>query len=259
MVGSYPEYAAISAIALAEGNFFSASEVESRAAVIVIGPELAERLTGRRSGVVGSMVRINDFPYRVVGIAKGKGSTQFSNPDLIAYMPITTMQLRVSRQSGDNVQFIIIQAQDAQSIQTAMDEAKMVLRQSHRLNTRQEDDFILTNQEEIVGIANSVTNILTIFLAGIAGISLLVGGIGIMNIMLVTVTERTREIGLRKALGARKADIMLQFLTESALLSLIGGIIGIGLGWALGMIVGIIASRSGTSLSPIVQPQAVLL
>ena len=127
------------------------------------------------------------------------------------------------------------------------------------MNTRQEDDFILTNQEEIVGIANSVTNILTIFLAGIAGISLLVGGIGIMNIMLVTVTERTREIGLRKALGARKADIMLQFLTESALLSLIGGIIGIGLGWALGMIVGIIASRSGTSLSPMVQPQAVLL
>ena len=259
LVGSYPEYAAISAIELAEGNFFSASEMESRAAVIVIGPELAERLTGRRSGVVGTMVRINDVPYRVVGVTKGKGSTQFSNPDLIAYMPITTMQLRVSRQSGDNVHFIIIQAQDAQSIQTAMDEAKMILRQSHRLNTRQEDDFSLTNQEEIVGIANSVTNILTIFLAGIAGISLLVGGIGIMNIMLVTVTERTREIGLRKALGAHKADIMLQFLTESALLSLIGGIIGIGLGWALGMIVGIIASRSGTPLSPVVQPQAVLL
>ncbi len=259
IIGSYPEYATISAIELEEGNFFSTSEMGSRAAVIVIGPELAERLTGRTSGVVGTMVRINDFPYRVVGVTKGKGSTQFNNPDILAYMPITTMQLRVSRQSAGNVQFIIMQAQDAQSIQAAMDEAKLILRESHRLNTRQEDDFLLTNQEEIVGIANSVTNILTIFLAGIAGISLLVGGIGIMNIMLVTVTERTREIGLRKALGARKADIMLQFLTESALLSLIGGIIGIGLGWGLGMIVGIIASRSGTPLSPVVQPQAVLL
>ena len=130
---------------------------------------------------------------------------------------------------------------------------------SHRLNPRQGNDFTLTNQEDILSIANSITNIFTIFLAGIAGISLLVGGIGIMNIMLVTVTERTREIGLRKALGARKADIRLQFLTESALLSLIGGILGIGLGWLLGLIVGMVASNFGTPLTPVIQIEAILL
>ena len=175
-------------------------------------------------------------------------------------MPITTMQLRVVRQAvPDSVQFIIVQAQDAQSINLAIEEAKQILRETHRLTPRQANDFTLTNQEDILDIANSITNILTILLAGIAGISLLVGGIGIMNIMLVTVTERTNEIGLRKALGARKADIMLQFLTESALLSLIGGIFGIALGWAFAVIVGAIAKNSGTPLTPVVQIQAVLL
>ena len=260
LIGSYAEYGEISGIEVEEGAFFSSTEIESRAAVVVLGPELAEKLTGRSSGVVGSMVRINDFPYRVVGITSAKGSTQFNNPDMMAYMPITTMQLRISRQSvSGSVQYIILQAQNAQSIQTAMEEAKLILRESHRLNPLQSDDFSLTNQEEIVGIANSITNILTIFLAGIAGISLLVGGIGIMNIMLVTVTERTREIGLRKALGARKSDIMLQFLTESALLSLIGGVFGILLGWALGAGVGLIAANSSTPLEPVVQIDAILL
>src|SRR5665811_1266812 len=112
------------------------------------------------------------------------------------------------------------------------------MRESHRLTARQADDFTVTNQEDFLSIANSITSVLTIFLSGIAGISLLVGGIGIMNIMLVSVTERTREIGLRKALGARKRDIMLQFLTESAFLSLIGGMLGIGLGWVLATLVG---------------------
>ncbi len=206
------------------------------------------------------MVRINNFPYRVIGVTKAKGGNQFNNPDLQAYMPITTMQLRVVRQTVPNsVQYIIVQAQDAQSIDLAIEEAKQVLRETHRLTPRQPNDFTLTNQEDILDIANSITNILTILLAGIAGISLLVGGIGIMNIMLVTVTERTNEIGLRKALGARKADIMLQFLTESALLSLIGGLFGIALGWLLALIVGNIAKNSGTPLIPVVQIQAVLL
>ena len=206
------------------------------------------------------MVRINNFPYRVVGVTKAKGSTQFNNPDMMAYLPITTMQLRLVRQSvPDMVQYIIIQAQNSQSIELAIDEAQQILRDTHRLTPRQANDFTLTNQEDILDIANSITNVLTILLAGIAGISLLVGGIGIMNIMLVTVTERTREIGLRKALGARKNDIMLQFLTESALLSLIGGLIGIGLGWLLGVVVGVIADNSGTPLTPLVQVNAILL
>jgi putative ABC transport system permease protein len=260
LYGSYSEYGDITGLEIEEGAIFSQSDVESRAAVVVLGPEMAERLTGKRSGVVGTMIRINDFPYRVIGVTKAKGATQFNNPDLMAYMPITTMQLRISRQSvTGSVQYIILQAQDSQSINAAIEEAQAILRESHRLNPRQGNDFTLTNQEDILNIANSITNIFTIFLAGIAGISLLVGGIGIMNIMLVTVTERTREIGLRKALGARKADIRLQFLTESALLSLIGGILGIGLGWLLGLIVGMVASNFGTPLTPVIQIEAILL
>jgi len=260
LYGSYSEYGDITGLEIEEGAIFSPSDVESRAAVVVLGPEMAERLTGKRSGVVGTMIRINDFPYRVIGVTKAKGATQFNNPDLMAYMPITTMQLRISRQSvTGSVQYIILQAQDSQSINAAIEEAQAILRESHRLNPRQGNDFTLTNQEDILNIANSITNIFTIFLAGIAGISLLVGGIGIMNIMLVTVTERTREIGLRKALGARKADIRLQFLTESALLSMIGGILGIGLGWLLGSVVGTIASNFGTPLTPVVQIEAILL
>lgn len=258
--GSYSDYAEITGVEIAEGSYINPSNVDSRAAVIVVGPDLAEELFGRSTGVVGSMVRINNFPYRVIGVTKAVGGNQFNNPDMQAYMPITTIQYRVIRQAvPEAVNYIIVQAQDSQSINLAIEEAQRVLRETHRLTPRQPNDFNLTNQEDILDIANSITSILTIFLAGVAGISLLVGGIGIMNIMLVTVTERTREIGLRKALGARKADIRLQFLTESALLSLIGGILGIGLGWLLGLIVGMVASNFGTPLTPVIQIEAILL
>ncbi|MCK9245995.1 MAG: ABC transporter permease [Anaerolineaceae bacterium] len=258
--GSYSDYAEITGVEIAEGSYINPSDVDSRAAVIVVGPDLAEELFGRSTGVVGSMVRINNFPYRVIGVTKAVGGNQFNNPDMQAYMPITTIQYRVIRQAvPEAVNYIIVQAQDSQSINLAIEEAQRVLRETHRLTPRQPNDFNLTNQEDILDIANSITSILTIFLAGVAGISLLVGGIGIMNIMLVTVTERTNEIGLRKALGARKADIMLQFLSESALLSLIGGIFGIIFGWLLALVVGNIAKNTGTPLIPVVQLEAILL
>ncbi len=258
--GSYAEYADISGIDLAEGSFFTQTDIDSRSAAVVIGPDLAEELFGRRSGVVGNEVRINNSPYRVIGVTKAKGGTQFNNPDMQGYMPITTMQMRIVRQTIPNsVSYIIIQAQDSASIPLAIEEAQQILRESHRLSARQENDFTLTNQEDVADIAGQVTGILTVLLSGIAGISLLVGGIGIMNIMLVTVTERTSEIGLRKALGARKMDIMIQFLTESGLLSLIGGILGIGLGWAFSFIIGNYAANSGVPLVPVVQTETVLL
>jgi len=170
------------------------------------------------------------------------------------------MQMRVKRSSGSkDVDYIIVQAQDSQSMSQAIQETRTVLRSSHRLTPREADDFTITNQEDFLSIANSITQVLTILLSGIAGISLLVGGIGIMNMMLVTVTERTQEIGLRKALGARKIDIMLQFLTESALLSLIGGVIGIGFGWGLSSLVGLIAANSGAPLMPVIGVNAILL
>jgi putative ABC transport system permease protein len=260
IMGVTGNYAEVIDLKLSEGSFFTESHITNRSSVVVLGPELAERLTGRQTELIGTTVHINNYPFRVVGIAAAKGGNQFSSPDMDAYIPITAMQLRVKRQNVPNaVDFLLIQAQDSNSIDEAMHEGKTLLRASHRLTSRQPDDFTMTNQEDMLSIANSITNILTIFLAGIAAISLLVGGIGIMNIMLVSVTERTREIGLRKALGARKFDIQLQFLTESAMLSVFGGLIGIGLGWLLGRIVGAIAANSGTPLVPEISLNSVLL
>lgn len=259
VVGSVSVYQHTMDVQLSEGEFFTEDDVNSRRAVVVLGPDLAKQLTGRSSEVVGMSVRVNNYPFRVIGVSEAKGGNQFNNPDMQAYMPITTMQMRISRQSVSDSVIIMVQAQDAESVNDAISETRAVLRARHRLSAKQADDFTITNQEDILSIANSVTSILTIFMAGIAGISLLVGGIGIMNIMLVSVTERTREIGLRKALGARKADIKLQFLTESALLSLLGGILGIVVGWALGMVVGRIASSYGTPLVAVVGIDAILL
>jgi putative ABC transport system permease protein len=260
IMGVTGNYAEVIDLKLSEGSFFTESHITNRSSVVVLGPELAERLTGRQTELIGTTVHINNYPFRVVGIAAAKGGNQFSSPDMDAYIPITAMQLRVKRQNVPNaVDFLLIQAQDSNSIDEAMHEGKTLLRASHRLTSRQPDDFTMTNQEDMLSIANSITNILTIFLAGIAAISLLVGGIGIMNIMLVSVTERTREIGLRKALGARKFDIQLQFLTESAMLSVFGGLIGIGLGWLLGKIVGAVAANSGTPLVPEISLNSVLL
>ncbi len=260
IVGSNTAYQKIMNLEIAEGAFFSDAEVNSNASVAVIGPELAQRLLGRKTNVVGTSLRINGQPFRVVGVTVAKGGSQFNNPDLNVYLPITSMQMRVQRvNSAGRVQFIIVQARSSESMDAAIAETNTIMRASHRLSPRQVNDFTITKQEDFLSIASAITNVLTIFLSGIAAISLLVGGIGIMNIMLVSVSERTQEIGLRKALGARKADIKLQFLTESAMLSLIGGVFGIGLGWLLSSAVGIIAARAGTPLVPIIGIGSILL
>jgi putative ABC transport system permease protein len=152
----------------------------------------------------------------------------------------------------------LVQASGAELVNEAKDEISQIIRERHHTQLGA-DDFTVFSQSDAVSIANTVTGVLTIFLGGVAGISLLVGGIGIMNIMLVSVTERTREIGLRKALGARKHDILIQFLTESAMLSLFGGIIGIVFGYLLSMLVGYIAKASGTPFTPVVSFNAILL
>ncbi len=245
---------------LQEGSFITASDCDSRASVAVIGPEAAERLLGKSTGVVGQTIRLNGYPFRVIGVAAAKGGSQFDSPDLNFYVPLTTMQLRINQNmDAGNVSFIYVKTRDAESSAAATREATTILRETHRLSARQPNDFTVTKQEDLLSMANSITSVFTIFLSGIAAISLLVGGIGIMNIMLVSVTERTREIGLRKAMGARSWDIMLQFLTESVLLSLLGGLIGICLGWLLGKLVGFIAAQSGTVLTPVVSLGSVLL
>ena len=260
IVGSNTAYQKIMNLEIAEGAFFSDAEVNSNASVAVIGPELAQRLLGRKTNVVGTSLRINGQPFRVVGVTVAKGGSQFNNPDLNVYLPITSMQMRVQRgNSAGRVQFIIVQARSSESMDAAIAETNTIMRTSHRLSPRQANDFTISKQDDFLSIASAITNVFTIFLSGIAAISLLVGGIGIMNIMLVSVSERTQEIGLRKALGARKADIKLQFLTESAMLSLLGGILGIGLGWLLSSAFGIIAEQTGTPLVPIIGIGSILL
>jgi putative ABC transport system permease protein len=258
--GVTPDYQFVQNITMAEGDFISEGQVEGRSAVVVLGPEIAQNLLGRSSGIIGSAVRIGGYPFRVIGVTEAKGGSAFNNPDNNVYIPISTAQTRLPHGDSPNaVQFILVSVAKAEDADQAIQQITDVLRSTHRIPPRSPNDFTILNQQDFLAVAASITNILTIFLGGIGAISLLVGGIGIMNIMLVSVTERTREIGLRKALGARKKDILLQFLTESVLLSMIGGLLGIGLGWAIALVVSQIAMQSGTPLEIIVTANSVLL
>jgi putative ABC transport system permease protein len=260
ILGITPDYQFVQNITMQEGEFINAAHVEGRSAVVVLGPSRAQQLLGRSTGVVGNTVRIGGYPYRIVGVTEAKGGSAFNNPDNNVYIPISTAQARLPRSGApDRVQYILASMVNTDRADLAIRQIREVLRRTHRIPPRSPDDFTLLNQQDFLAVAATTTNIMTIFLGGIGAISLLVGGIGIMNIMLVSVTERTREIGLRKALGARKADILLQFLTESVLLSLFGGMIGIALGWGISTAVSQIAIRSGTPLVIAVTLNSVLL
>ena len=259
ITGTTPEYFAMQNYSLIEGDFLSQDQLLGRASVVVIGPGVADKLFGRRDGIVGETVRIEGQPFRIVGLLASKGGGMFGSQDNSVIIPFSTAQTRLIHRSALNeADQILVQAVNADAVPLASEEIKQILRQRHRTPIGI-DDFSVFSQQDFLSIATTVTGVFTIFLGGIAGISLLVGGIGIMNIMLVSVTERTREIGLRKALGARKRDILIQFLTESSLLSLMGGIIGIMLGWLLAFVVGRIAAASGTSFNPTVGISSILL
>ncbi len=257
-VGVLPDHQRVRNIHLSEGEFISEEHMLGRSAVVVLGPDVADNLFGRSEGVTGETVRIEGQPFRVIGVTVAEGGTGFNNPDDQVYIPLTTAQSRVMPRPLGRVDMIIVQAISADGVPQAQEEISAILRSRHRTAIG-EDDFTVFTQQNFLDTATTITNVLTIFLGGIAGISLLVGGIGIMNIMLVSVTERTREIGLRKAVGARKRDILIQFLTESSLLSLMGGMIGIVLGWALATLVGAIAAASDAELNPAISLDAVLL
>jgi putative ABC transport system permease protein len=256
--GVTPDYEGVRNIELLEGEFVSEVHMLGRAAVVVLGPDAADELFGRTVGVVGETVRIEGQPFRVLGVMVPVGGSGFSNPDELIMVPMTTAQTRLFSRSRDSVDMVMVQAISAEGVSAASDEVASLLRTRHRTAIG-EDDFTIFTQQDFLETATSITNVLTIFLGGIAAISLLVGGIGIMNIMLVSVTERTREIGLRKAVGARKNDILLQFLTESSLLSLLGGLIGIMLGWGLSTLVGFIAATQDAELVPNMGLDAILL
>ncbi|MGD8813122.1 MAG: ABC transporter permease [Anaerolineales bacterium] len=257
--GVTPDYAGVRNFSMQEGEFINEAHILGRAAVAVLGPDAAESLFGRSQGVVGETIRIEGQPFRVVGVTEAKGGSRFNNEDNRVLVPLTTAQSRLLRRSGINrVDVILVQAIDPASVPLAQEEITSILQSRHRTPLG-EDDFTIFTQQDFLNTATTITNVLTIFLGGIAAISLLVGGIGIMNIMLVSVTERTREIGLRKAVGARKRDIMIQFLTESSLLSLTGGLVGIALGYGLSVLVGAIAAASDADLQPLIGLDAVLL
>jgi putative ABC transport system permease protein len=256
--GVTPSYETVRNYAVTEGSFITEVENLGRSSVVLLGPDTAEKLFGRREGVVGETVRIEGQPFRVIGLLESKGGSSFGSQDDLALIPLSTAQARLIRSNQDDLDMILVQTVNANQVAQASEEVAQILRTRHRTKIG-EDDFTIFSQDDFVNVASTITGVLTIFLGGIAGISLLVGGIGIMNIMLVSVTERTREIGLRKALGARKRDIMIQFLTESSLLSLFGGVLGIGLGWLIAFIVGRIAVANNTPFYPEINLNAILL
>jgi putative ABC transport system permease protein len=257
--GVTPDYAIVRNDNVTEGEYINESHFLGQSSVVLLGPEVADKLFGRSQGLVGETVRIEGQPFRVVGILESKGGSGFSNEDDRVVVPLTTAQTRLlRRQSRDRIDMLMVQAINANTVPQASEEVAQILRSRHRTEIGA-DDFTIMSQQDFLDTAATITGVLTIFLGGIAAISLLVGGIGIMNIMLVSVTERTREIGLRKALGARKMDILIQFLTESSVLSLVGGIVGIILGWLISFAVGRIAAASNTDITPAISIDIVLM
>ena len=224
----------------AAGDGLTDNDVDTQARVAVIGSQVDEDLFPD-SYAVGQSIKINGAAYEVVGILQSSGSA-FSTTDSSIFVPISTAQSRLvtnrTRQGEKSIDSIVAQAASAEVNEAAVEQLTAVLREEHGIAYADEDDFRLFSQSDLLDTAGQITGMLTAFLGAIAGISLLVGGIGIMNIMLVSVTERTREIGIRKAVGALRRDILTQFLLESVVLSLIGGIIGIILGWAIATVAG---------------------
>ncbi len=238
IIGVTPEYIDAMNITLAGGEFIAPSHVTARSSVIVLGAGIATALFDT-SDPIGQTIRVNAQNFRVIGVLEPRGGTGFLNQDMQAFVPITTAGTRLiggQRFRGGNVVSTInVKITDTSVQDLVVQDISAVLRERHRIIFQ--DDFTITSQQDILNTLNQITDAFTIFLGGIAAISLIVGGIGIMNIMLVSVTERTREIGLRKAVGARKRDILIQFLTEAIVLSLVGGIIGIFFGAAVSQVI----------------------
>ena len=226
--GVAPEFQQIRDWQVADGRFLHEGDMESAAKVAVIGETVARQLFGN-DNPIDAVIRIRNIPFRVVGLLAPKGQTgQGTDQDDTLMIPYTTMQKRLMRITW--VQSIVVKAVNAERVPEAQEQITLLLRQRHRISQDREDDFNIRNLSDIAEAAQTTARVMAVLLGSVASISLLVGGIGIMNIMLVSVTERTREIGIRMAVGARGRDIMLQFLVEAVVMAATGGLIGIFLG-----------------------------
>ncbi len=226
--GTTPAIVDISSLTMAQGRFFDATDMQNIAPVAVIGQTVYQTLYPDGSNPIGTQIRIGSVSFTVIGLLQTIGAgAGGSNQDDVIYIPITTAMIRMQGDTNQTISSMEIQVGNKDDMNSVQNALEAMLRQRHGLNTSQQDDFRITNMAQIQATASSIIGILTIFLASVAGISLVVGGIGIMNIMLVSVTERTREIGVRMAIGASRRDILLQFLMEAIMLSMLGAIIGI--------------------------------
>ncbi len=230
VVGTTPEFMAVRSFELDRGRFITDLDVKRNNQVVAIGSDIADRVFGP-TNPIGESLRIKGVSFQVVGVMKRKGAFMGVNQDDAVYVPITTMVNRVTGRTspyGLDLTFISISAVNEASVPAAQFQITNLLRLRHQITT--EDDFTVESQKDILQIVGAITGALTVMLAAIAGISLVVGGIGIMNIMLVSVTERTQEIGLRKAIGASEQDILIQFMIEAVILSVAGGLVGTSVG-----------------------------
>jgi putative ABC transport system permease protein len=251
LLGTTPEYPEIRNFTLAEGRFFTGDEVRRRAKVAVLGASIKDTLFGNLYPL-GKTLKLNGQSFKVIGVFKAKGGQGFRNPDDQIWGPVTTVMRRVF--GKDYLSGMSIQAVNEDKMHDAQDQIEALIRKRHKVAEGEPVDVIIFNQTDLLQTAQQQTGIFTLLLASIAGVSLFVGGIGIMNIMLVTVTERTREIGIRKAIGAKRIDIRNQFLIEAVTMSLVGGLLGIGFGLLVSWVAG---SRTGWNM--VVTPQSVLL
>ncbi len=258
--GSTQDFPAVRSYDIASGAFFTADDVRNNAKVVVVGQTVVTNLFNGQDPV-GQTIKINRQSFRVIGTFASKGSSGLGNQDNVAVVPITSAWAYLTGGRGKNISQIIVEAEDSGSVQQAQQEATDVLLDRHRIADPSQADFQTQSQQDILNSFTQITGTLTVLLGAIAAISLVVGGIGIMNIMLVTVAERTREIGIRKAIGARRRDILLQFLIESMFLSGLGGVLGIATGWGMALWMAAASLKVGASNlpAPVVSAPSVVL